>query len=142
MDVSQELAQAVGLGIFGAVLGDLFKQWFCLALDDGKLEEHGAVEHGVSILLEGEDPFVFTGTYGGPSADGFAGIDATVFVVADDTSQQSVVGGRNVVVGVEQDGGQCGGIDSEYLFVGNLCGEFRIEGVDAFYYEHLLAFQL
>ncbi|MBQ9367291.1 MAG: DUF2088 domain-containing protein, partial [Victivallales bacterium] len=28
-------------------------------------------------------------------------VNATVFVVADDTSQQSVVGGRNVVVGVE-----------------------------------------
>ena len=41
MDVSQELTQAVGLSIFGAVFGHLFEQWFCLALDDSKLEEHG-----------------------------------------------------------------------------------------------------
>ncbi len=59
--------------MLGAVFGHLFEQRLGLCLDDGQLEEHGGVEHGVGVFLEGEYPSVLSGAHTGPSAYGFAG---------------------------------------------------------------------
>ena len=61
-DIFQELQQAVGFGMFRTVLRHLLQQGFCLTLDNSQFEKHGCIEHGVGILLIGEDPLVFTST--------------------------------------------------------------------------------
>ena len=102
----QELQQAVGLGMFRHVLGHLFQQGLGLTLDDRQFEEHGGVEHSVGIFLIGEYPLVLAGTYRRPAADGVDSRDPTILVVADDAAQQAVVGRGDIVVLVEQQGGQ------------------------------------
>ena len=59
LDVSEELAQAVCLIELVTAFRHLLQQWLCLRLDDGKLEEHGGIEHGIRILLIREYPLVF-----------------------------------------------------------------------------------
>ena len=78
-----------------------------LTLDDSQLEEHRRIEHRVGILLEGEYPLVLSCTDRRPAADGFLSRDSPVLMVADDTAQQTVVCCRDIIMVVEQDGGQC-----------------------------------
>ena len=137
-EIAEELEQAVGLGMFLTVLGHLLQQRFGLGPDDGKLEEHGRVEHRIGILLIGEYPLVLARPHAGPAADGVAGVDSAILIVADDAAQQPVVGGGNVVVGVEKDGRQGRGIDAELLLFGNQGRQFGIERVYAFHHEHIV----
>ena len=58
-------------------------------------------------------------------------------MVAHDAAQQPVVGGGDVVVVVEQDGGQCRGVDAELHLFGNLGRQQGVERMDAFHHEHL-----
>ena len=58
-------------------------------------------------------------------------------MVAHDAAQQSVVGGGDVVVVVEQDGGQCRGVDAELHLFGNLGRQQGVQRMDAFHHEHL-----
>ena len=111
-------------------------------LDDGQLEQHGRVEHGIGILLIREYPAVLTLAHRRPAADGVLCSDTTVLMVADDATQQTVVGGGNVVMGIQQDGGQCRGIDTEYLVVGNILGQLGIQGMDALYHQNLVTMHL
>ena len=74
------------------VLRNLLQQRFCLTLDDRQLKEHRCIKHRIGILLEGEDPLVFSRTDRRPAADGLLGTDGTVLIVADDAAQQTVVG--------------------------------------------------
>lgn len=105
MEILQELAQAVGFGVLFTVFGHQFQQWLGLLANDGKLENHRRVEHGVGVFLIGKNPFVLASAYGGPSPDSLLRAHSTIFVVANNTPEQSVVGGRDVVVVVKQDGG-------------------------------------
>ena len=105
--VFEEFEQTVGFAVFFTVLGHELKERFGLLLDDGEFEEHGSVEHYVGVFLVGEYPFAFSISYGWPSVYGFLCAHGSVFVVADDASQQTVVGSGYVVVAVEQDGCQC-----------------------------------
>ena len=75
--------------------------------------------------------------------DGLLGGAGAVFVVADDAAQQAIVGGGNVVVVVEQQGCECGGIDSEFVSVVHTFCQSRVERVNAFEDEDvvLLEFQ-
>ena len=110
--------------------------------DDSQLEKHGRVEHGIGILLIREYPAVLTLAHRRPAADGVLCGDTTVLMVADDAAQQTVIGGRNIVMGVQQDGGQCRGIDTEYLIIGNILGQFRIQGMDTLYHQYLITLHL
>ena len=49
--------------MFRTILRHLFQQGFCLTLDNSQFEKHGCIEHGVGILLIGEDPLVLTSAY-------------------------------------------------------------------------------
>ena len=128
--------------MFGTVLWNRLKQWFCLTLDDSQLEKHGGIEHRIGILLEGEYPLILTSTDRRPAADGLLSRDSPVLMVADDAAQQTVVGSRHIVVVVEQDGGQRRSIDTEYLFVRDLRCQLRVQRVDALHDQYLLLLQL
>lgn len=70
MDIAEELPQAICLGILVAVLRDKLQDGLCLLLDDGKFEEHGGVEHHISVLLVREYPLVLTLADTRPAVDG------------------------------------------------------------------------
>ena len=74
--------------------------------------------------------------------DGLLGVHPTVLVVADDAAQKAVVRSADVVVVVEQDGGQRRNINVELLLLRNLCRQLRIEGMDAFEHQYLIVAQL
>ena len=103
-----------------------------MAAQHGKLEQQGGVEHHVGVFLVGEYPLVFARAHAGPARDGLLCRVAAVVVVADDAAQQAVVGGGNPVVVVQRDGGQCRDVNLVLAFGGNLRGQFRVQGVDAF----------
>ena len=81
-----ELQQAMCLGIFGAVLWDRGEDWFGMIAQYCKLDLEGGVEHHVGILLIWIDPFLLAFTYGRPLANGFAGSEGSLVVVAYDAA--------------------------------------------------------
>ena len=142
LEILQELQQSVSLSILVAVFGHLLQQRFCLHLENSQLVEHGRIEHGIGILLERENPLVLASTYRRPSVNRVLSRDATIFVIAYDAAQQTVVGCRDVVVIVEQNSGKRRGIDTENLLVGNLGCQFGIERMNAFHHEHIIVVHL
>ena len=105
--VSEEFVEPVCLGEFIHMLWYTGEQLCGLLFDDSELINHRSIEHLVGILLIGEDPFFLSCPDRRPSADGLLSGDPAVFVVAYDTPEEPVVSGGNIVVVVEQDGGQC-----------------------------------
>ncbi len=62
-----------------------------------------------------------------------------VFVVPDDTAEQTVVAGGDPVVVVDFQGGECGDVDFEYVVgVDGPC-ELRVQSVDSLDEEHVVA---
>ena len=82
--------------------------------------------------MEGEYPFAFASGDAGVAVYGLVCAVAAVFVVAEETAQEAYVVGGNVVVVVEGYGGEGADEDAELLLVGDLTGEYGIEGVVAF----------
>ena len=97
-EIAKELAQAISFGILGAIFGHLFEQGLGLRLDNGQLEKHGRIEHGICMFLIGEYPFGFARTNTGPTLDGFVGRNTTILMVANNAPKQSVIGGGYVIV--------------------------------------------
>ena len=131
-EVFDELQQAVGFGILGAVARYAVQYRLGVAAQHGQFEEKGRIEHHVRIFLIGENPFVFACPYAGPAGDGFLGRIAAVVVVADDAAYQSVVGGGYPVVVVQRDGGQGRHVNLVLVFGRDMRCQFGVQGMDAF----------
>ena len=86
-----ELEQAVGLGVFWAVLGNAAQNGLSVVLKNGKLNEVGAVEHYVRGFLEGVDPLALGCQNVGPVGDGFPCRKGAFVVVADNTAKEAVI---------------------------------------------------
>ena len=91
--------------------------------------------------MEREYPSVLASSDAGPSPYGLASGHSAVLVVADDASQQPVVGGRDVVVVVEKDGGQRRGVHAEDLVLLHFRRQLGVQGVDTFHDEHFVVLQ-
>ena len=74
--------------------------------------------------------------------DGLLCAHTSIFIVADDTAKKTIVGRRDIVVVVEQDGGQCRGIHTENLLVRNLRRQLRVQGMDAFHHQDIVVVHL
>ena len=81
-EIAKELAQAVGLGILVAALCNLFEQGFGLRFDNGQLEKHGRIKHGIGLFLIGKYPLCFAGTYAGPTFNSFGRRHTAILMVA------------------------------------------------------------
>lgn len=142
LEILQELQQAVSLSKFLTILRHLLEQRFCLHLENRQLIEHRRIQHGIGILLEWENPLVLSGSYRWPAADGFLGRYTSIFIVADDAAQQTVVRCRDVIVIIQQNGGQRRSIHTEDLLFGNMRRKLRIQGVDSLYHQNIVRLQL
>lgn len=89
-----------------------------------------------------ENPPVLSGSYGWPAADGFLGRYTSIFIVADDAAQQTVVRCRDVIVIIQQNGGQRRSIHTEDLLFRNMRRKLRIQGVDSLYHQNIVRLQL
>ena len=69
----------------------------------GKLDVEGRVEHHVCRLLEREYPLVLCLAHTLPLADGLAGREGPLVVVADNAAKQAVVLSWNPVVVIQRD---------------------------------------
>ena len=58
--------------------------------------------------------------------NGFLGRDTTIFVIADDTAEQTVVCCRDIIVIVQKNRGQRRSIYSEYLLLWDVGRQFRV----------------
>ena len=83
MDKFQE---AMSLSVFRTVPWHRGEDWFGMIAQYCKLDIEGGVEHHVGILLIGLDPFLLAFTYGRPLANGFAGSEGSLVVVAYDAA--------------------------------------------------------
>ena len=104
------------------VLRHLSEYRFRLVFYYRELEEHSCVEHHVGIFLIREYPFVLSGTHRSPAAYGVLCRTTTVFIVADDASQQTVVGCWDVIMVVQKNRCQCRCISSPPGFVPSVQG--------------------
>ena len=125
LEILQEFQQSVSFRIFLAVFRNLLQQWFCLHLEHGQLIEHRRIEHRIGILLEREYPFVLASSYRWPAVNGLLSRYTSIFIVADDAAQQTVVGCRNIIMIIQQDGSQCRSIYAVNLLFRNMRRQFR-----------------
>ena len=58
--------------------------------------------------------------------NGFLGRDTTIFVIADDTAEQTVVCCRDIIVIIQKNRGQRRSIYSEYLLLRDMSRQFRV----------------
>ena len=110
--------------------------------EDGKLDVERRVKHHVGILLVGRYPLFLREAHVPPLADGLAGAEGSLIVVADDATQQAVVAGGHPVVVVERDAGEGGDIHLELLAVGDALGEHGVKGMDTLDDEHGVVLEL
>ena len=103
----KEILELACLGILRTVLGNLLQDRSDHILNDRNLKYHGRIEHGIGIFLIWEYPLFLAGADRCPAPDGILSGVAAVFVVACYTAQQTVVGCGDIVVIVQQDGGEC-----------------------------------
>ena len=82
--------------------------------------------------MEGDDPLFLACGYTGTAANGLQGGVAAVLIVADNAAHESDVLGGDAVVVVELDGGECGNVDAEFLFVRNLLCEDGVQRMVSF----------
>ena len=129
----------MSLGVFGTVLWHGLEYRHGVPTQDVELKDKRRVEHHVCLLLEREYPFVFASANAPPHTDSVPSRIGTEFGVADDTSEQTIVGGRYPVVVVERNGGK-----SRYVYLENLrrvdtLRYFGVQGVNALDYEYRVA---
>ena len=66
----------------------------------------------------------------------------SIFIVADDATEQSVVGGRDIVMIIQQNGGQRRRIHTINLLLRNMSRQLRIQGMDALNHQHIVRLHL
>ena len=125
-----------------AILRNLLQQRFCLHLDNRQFIKHRRVEHGIGILLIWEYPLVLTCPYRRPAMNRLLRRHTPIFIVADDATEQSVVGGRDIVMIIQQNGGQRRRIHTINLLLRNMSRQLRIQGMDSLYYQHIVRLHL
>ena len=140
-EILQELKQPMSLGVFGTVLWHGLEYRHGVPTQDVELKDKRRVEHHVCLLLEREYPFVFASANAPPHTDSVPSRIGTEFGVADDTSEQTIVGSRYPVVVVERNGGK-----SRYVYLENLrrvdaLRYFGVQGVNALDYEYRVAIE-
>ena len=131
LEIAQELAQAVGLGIFGNVVWNIAQQSLGLILDHSQLEEERRIEHRIGIFLIREDPFFLAAAHTRPTAYGLFGRHGAIFGITDYATEQAVVGRRYPVMVVNRNCGQRRDINAVFHLFGNAGSKFGIEPVDA-----------
>ena len=62
-EVFEEFEEAVGFGVFLAILWHISKDWLSMFAEYGKLEKQCGIEHHIGILLIWEYPTLFTTTH-------------------------------------------------------------------------------
>ena len=131
------------LGIFLAELRHFRKNRFGMPFEHSELEDQCGVEHHIRFLLERVHPFLFTANDGRTTGDGLLGGETTVLVITYDAAQQTDIGGRNPVMVIDIDGGQCRHEDLKCQVLIHIRKDARIEGMQTFNHQHgvLLKFQ-
>ena len=128
--------------MLGAVFRYLLKQRLSLLLDYSNLEEHCRVEHCIGIFLEREYPFVLASPYAWPSSDSLSCVYTSIFIVAYDSAEQTVVGSWYIVVVVKEYRCQCRHVHAVFQFLWYLCRQLRVQRMYAFDDEHVVGVHL
>ena len=131
-EIAEEFAQSIGLAVFGDVMGDGFKHFLGAMAHDPKLKDEGGIEGGVGVFLIGKNPFFLAPSDRRPSANSLHGVGASILVVADDATEESIVGSGNPVVVIDSERGESRDVDAIFEAVVNTVGKLGIEAVDAF----------
>ena len=132
---SEKFCQCCGQLMFRPVFIYRFEQRYGIVSEYGELIDECAVEHGVRILLERENPFLFPSPDRRPSGNGADSGGSPVLVVAHDSPDEPVVGCRDVVVVVELDGGQCRDVNPEDILFRYFLGYDGVERMDSLHHE-------
>ena len=128
---SEKFRQCGGQLVFRPVFIYRFEQRYGIVSEYGELIDECAVEHGVGVLLERENPFLFPSPDRRPSGNGADSGGSPVLVVAHDSPNEPVVGCRDVVVVVELDGGQCRDVNPEDILFRYFLGYDGVERMDS-----------
>ena len=97
-EVVEEFEQTHGFVVLFFLPLHLKQQGFCVHFEYGKFIQQGGVKDFIRLFLEGEDIVFFATTDGWPAGDRLPGIGAAGAIVADDSSEQTAVGGGDAVV--------------------------------------------
>ena len=141
LEISQEFQQAVSFGELDAVFGHGGQNRDGILFKHTHLADERGVEHGIGILLEGEDVAVFATTHTGPATDGLLCRIATVVVVTYNSSYQSVIGSWNGVLLVNGDTSEGGYKKLELDVVVDLVGQTRVQAVNSLNHHDGVRFQ-
>lgn len=110
-EMRQEFHHAPGFSVDDLVGLDFGQQRPGQNGQDGQFIIERGVEHRIRFFLEGEDPGAFAPADVGPHLERACGGMAPIAMVAHQTADQPVVGGRNAVVVVQVQLGQRGNIN-------------------------------
>ena len=102
----EKLEQPAGFAEFMGRVGDLAQQRSDIIFQNGQLVEKRGVEDHVGLFLIGEDVLVLASADAFPASKRVGGVVAPSAVIANDASDQPIVGRRNAVQVVDRDGGQ------------------------------------
>ena len=128
--------------MFLRIFWNLLQQRLCLTLYYSQLEQHCGVEHRIGILLKWENPLILSCPNTWPATDCFLSTNTTILVIADNTAQQAVISGWNIVMIIEQNSSQSRSINAENLIVRNLRCQFWIQCVNTLNHQHFVTLQL
>ena len=74
--------------------------------------------------------------------NGFLGRDTTILIIADNAAKQTVVCCRDIIMIIQKNRGQRRSIYSEYLLLRDMSRQFRVQGMNALYHQHIVIIHL
>src|SRR5450756_141611 len=129
-EVIQEPDQPTCFGVLGHRVVDLQQQLHGIVLEEGQLVYERRVEHGVGVLLKGEDVPFLAHADRVPDLQGLQGRVPAEVVVTHHAPKDPYVGRRNAVVGVQVEEGEGRHVDTELVGIRYLRGQLGVQPMD------------
>ena len=113
-----------------------------MGAENGKFYVQSRIEHHIGGLLEGQYPLLFRLAHIVPHTDGLTGREGSLVVVADNTTQQTVVMRGYPVVVIERYTRQSRDKYLVFGCLGDIGRQDGIERMDSFNYQYAVALEL
>jgi hypothetical protein len=119
--------------VFRTVLRNSHEDTLGMSSDHGKFHEICRIEKNIGILLIRIDPLHLRASHIRPVHDGLTGSECTLVEVTDDTSEKTIVAGRDTVVVIEGDAGDRIDEDPVLCRICHLVCKTWVQSMDSLY---------